>query len=248
VGRPQLTTVDIRQSADRFATRLSWLDSRHSFSYGRHYDPANVRFGLLVASNHDLVAAGAGFDPHPHRDMEIVSWVLAGRLEHADDAGHRGVVGPGQVQLTSAGGGIVHSERAHGGEPVEFVQMWVLPDGLGGEPSYQQADVAAALDPGGLVSVASGTPEQDAPLKLRQPGATLHAARLARGESVAAPAAAYLHVYVPRGTVALDAAGERAAELHQGDAARITAGGGQRITATEPAEVLVWEMRGILPG
>src|SRR5436305_14479837 len=127
-----MTTVDIHRSADRFATRLSWLDSRHSFSYGPHYDPANVRFGLLVASNHDTVAAGAGFDPHPHRDMEIVSWVLAGRLEHADDRGHRGVVRPGRAQLTSAGSGIVHSERAYGGGPVEFVQMWVLPAELGG--------------------------------------------------------------------------------------------------------------------
>src|SRR5918912_3303655 len=113
-----MSTVEIRPGGERFVTKLSWLDSRHSFSYGRHYDPDNTHFGLLVAANHDLVAAGAGFDPHPHRDVEIVSWVLSGALAHVDGAGHRGGARPGLVQRISAGSGIVHSERADGGEPV----------------------------------------------------------------------------------------------------------------------------------
>jgi len=237
--------VEVRRAADRFATRLSWLDSRHSFSFGRHYDPGNVQFGLLVVSNHDRVAAGAGFEPHPHRHMEIVSWVLAGALEHADDAGHRGVVRPGVVQRTSAGTGIVHSERAHGGEPVEFVQMWVFPDETGGEPAYAQADATEALAAGGLVPVVSGIPRHRAAgaVPIRQSGAALHAARLAAGESVPLPAAPYLHLYLARGRVTLDGAGD----LQAGDAARITAATGPQVTAGTPAELLVWEMHAALP-
>jgi quercetin 2,3-dioxygenase len=240
-----VSTVEVRRSADRFATRLSWLDSRHSFSFGRHYDPDNVCFGVLVASNHDRVAAGAGFEPHRHRDVEIVSWVLAGALEHTDDAGRRAVVRPGLVQRTSAGAGIVHSERAHGGEPVELVQMWVLPDETGGELDYRQGDVAAALAAGGLVPVASGMPRHrdTAAVPIRQRGAALHAARLAAGESVPLPAAPYLHLYVARGRVTLDCVAlHGAGELRAGDAARITAAAGQRVTATAPAELLIWEM------
>ncbi len=234
------TTVDVRRSADRLITSQSWLDSRHSFSFGRHYDPANTHFGPLVVSNHDVVAAGAGFDRHPHRDVEIVSWVLRGALSHADDAGNHGVIWPGLAQRISAGDGIVHSERAYGGEPVEFVQMWVLSEPAGGGPDYRQADVAAELAAGGLVPIASGIPgHRDlAALPIRQPHAALHAARLADRESVRLPAAPYLHLYVARGTVTLDGAGELAA----GDAARIAGGGGSRVTATDGAEVLVWEM------
>jgi redox-sensitive bicupin YhaK (pirin superfamily) len=232
--------VDIRRSADRFVTRLSWLDSRHSFSFGRHYDPSNVRFGLIVASNHDLVAAGAGYDPHPHRDVEIVSWVLAGALQHADDAGNRGVVRPGQVQRTSAGSGIVHSERAYGGEPVEFVQMWVLPDRTGVEPDHQRAEAAAELAAGGLVPIASGIPahRDAAVVRIRQAGAALHAGRLPAGESVTLPAAPQVHLYVARGSVTLQDAGA----LGPGDAARITAADRRRLTAVSAAEILVWEM------
>jgi len=240
-----VTTVDVRRSAGRFRTRLSWLDSRHSFSFGRHYDPTNIRFGLLLASNHDVVAAGAGYDPHPHRGVEIVSWVLAGALEHEDDAGNRGVVRPGWVQRTSAGSGIVHSERAYGAEPVEFVQMWAVPDEAGTEPDHQQADVTDALASGGLVPVASGIPRHrgSAAVRIRQRDAALSAARLAGGEPVPLPVAAYLHLYVARGSVTLHGAGELGpTELSRGDAARITAADGQRLTATGDAEILVWEM------
>jgi quercetin 2,3-dioxygenase len=241
-----VSTVEVRRSAERFATRLAWLDSRHSFSFGRHYDPANTHFGLLLAANHDVVQAGAGFGPHPHRDVEIVSWVLAGALEHADDAGNRGVIRPGQVQWTSAGAGIVHSERAHGGEPVEFVQMWVWPDGFGAAPDYRQGDVAAALAAGGLVPIASGIPRHRATaVPIRQRDAALHAARLATGESLPLPAAPYLHLYLARGRLTLDGAGD----LQAGDAARITAADNPapQVTATSPAELLVWEMHAAGP-
>ena len=129
--------VDIRRAADRPATKISWLDSKHSFSFGQHYDPANTHHGLLLVSNDDIVNPGTGFETHPHRDMEIVTWVLRGSLVHQDSTGNSGVIYPGLAQRMSAGTGILHSEkndswRLTGGEthtePVHFVQMWVVPD------------------------------------------------------------------------------------------------------------------------
>ena len=121
---------------DRFATDIGWLDSKHSFSFGQHYDPGNTHFGLLLVNNDDVVAPGSGFETHPHRDMEIVTWVLRGELVHQDSQGHNGLIYPGLAQRMSAGTGILHSEkndswRLTGGDahedPVHFVQMWVRP-------------------------------------------------------------------------------------------------------------------------
>ena len=108
-------TIDVRRAADRFATRIPWLDSHHSFSFGGHYDPANTHHGLLLVNNDDIVAPGTGFDTHPHRDMEIVTWVLRGSLVHQDSTGHAGVIYPGLAQRMSAGTGILHSEKNDAG-------------------------------------------------------------------------------------------------------------------------------------
>ena len=173
-----MTTVEIHRAADRFVTRLPWLRSRHSFSFGAHYDPANTHHGTLLVSNDDVVAPGAGFDPHPHRDTEIVTWVLSGALAHRDSAGHTGVVRPGLAQRMSAGRGVVHSERTDGAGPVHLVQMWVQPDEPGGDPGYAQRDVEADLRTGALVPVASG--RADSAIRIATRTATLHAARLPR--------------------------------------------------------------------
>ena len=149
-----MSTYDVRRTDDRAATRIDWLDSKHSFSFGGHYDPANTHFGLLLVSNDDVVAPGSGFETHPHRDMEIVTWVLDGALVHQDSTGHNGVIYPGLAQRMSAGRGILHSEkndawRVDGRDPhtdpVHFVQMWVLPDEGGIEPGYEQLDIGAEL-------------------------------------------------------------------------------------------------------
>jgi hypothetical protein len=103
--------VDVRRAGERPGTRLSWLDSKHSFSFGRHYDPANAHHGLLLVNNDDIVKPGTGFETHPHRDMEIVTWVLQGSLVHQDSEGHTGVIYPGLAQRMSAGTGILHSEK-----------------------------------------------------------------------------------------------------------------------------------------
>src|SRR4051812_41749283 len=137
--------VDVRKAGDRFATRIDWLDSKHSFSFGGHYDPHNTHFGLLLVSNDDIVAPGTGFETHPHRDMEIVTWVLSGSLVHQDSEGHSGVIYPGLAQRMSAGTGILHSEKndawrlrpgAEHDDPVHFVQMWVVPDTPAIDPGY----------------------------------------------------------------------------------------------------------------
>ena len=245
-------TVDIRRAEDRFTSRLGWLDSKHSFSFSHHYNPANTHHGLLMVSNDDTVAPGTGFDTHPHRDMEIVTWVLEGSLVHQDSTGHSGVIYPGLAQRMSAGRGILHSEKNDSwrlagevhNEPVHFVQMWVVPDERNIEPGYEQLEISDGLLSGGLVTVASGMPKHqgESAIRIRNNDAALHAARLQPGQTVEMPEAPYLHLFVARGTVSLEGAGA----LNSGDAVRFTATGGQRITAVEPAEILVWEMHAAL--
>ena len=246
-------SIDVRRAADRFATRIPWLDSHHSFSFGGHYDPDNTHHGLLLVNNDDVVAPGTGFDTHPHRDMEIVTWVLRGSLVHQDSTGHAGVIYPGLAQRMSAGTGILHSEKndswrltgddAHT-DPVHFVQMWVVPDEDGIEPGYAQREIDADLLSGALVPVASGMPrhDNDSAIRINNRFATLHAARLEPGQAVTLPDAPYLHLFVARGDVTLEGAGT----LAEGDAVRFTATGGQRVTATASAEILVWEMHATL--
>ncbi|ODU06888.1 MAG: quercetin 2,3-dioxygenase [Pseudonocardia sp. SCN 72-86] len=239
--------IDVRRADDRFSTRIDWLDSKHSFSFGQHHDRENTHHGLLLVNNDDVVTAGSGFETHPHRDMEIVTWVMQGSLVHQDSTGHNGVVYPGLAQRMSAGTGILHSEkndswRLQGDEhrdDVHFVQMWVVPDEGGITPGYEQLEIDDALLSGGLVPVASGMDKHgDAAIRIRNRYAALHVARLQPGQSVELPEAPFLHLFVPRGAVTLDGAGA----LTTGDAARFTATGGQRVTAAEPAEILVWEM------
>jgi quercetin 2,3-dioxygenase len=241
-------TVDVRRAEDRFSSQFGWLDSKHSFSFGHHFDHANTHHGLLLVNNDDVVDAGTGFDTHPHRDMEIVTWVLEGSLVHQDSTGHNGIIYPGLAQRMSAGRGIMHSEKndswrlsgdAHR-DPVHFVQMWVVPDEDGITPGYEQLEIDHELLSGSLVPVASGMAEHDgqSAIRIRNRYAALHAARLQPGQSVELPEAPFLHLFVPRGRVTLEGAGA----LGTGDAVRFTATGGQRVTATEPAEVLVWEM------
>jgi len=244
--------VDVRRADERFTTRLGWLDSKHSFSFSRHQDPANTHHGLLLVNNDDIVKPGTGFETHPHRDMEIVTWVLQGSLVHQDSEGHTGVIYPGLAQRMSAGTGILHSEKNDSwrlaGEqhtdPVHFVQMWVVPDEAGITPGYEQLEIDHELLSGGLVTVASGMPEHDgaAAIRIKNRHAALHAARLRPGQSVHLPDAPFLHLFVPRGRVTLEGVGS----LEEGDAVRFTAAGGQRVTADEPAEVLVWEMHATL--
>ena len=233
-------TIDVRRADERFLTHISWLDSKHCFSFSRHYDPENTHHGLLLVSNDDRVRAGTGFTTHPHRDMEIVTWVLDGELEHKDTTGHQGLIYPGLAQRMSAGRGIWHSEMNPSGDSdVHFVQMWVLPDTERIDPGYEQLDINPELDKGGLVPIASGRGHASA-ISIRQAGATLWGGRLNPGETVEVPDNQAVHVFVARGKAQLEGAGD----LVEGDAVRHTAAGGPRLTANSEtgAEVLVWEM------
>jgi hypothetical protein len=244
------TPIDIRRASDRFVTDFGWLDSKHSFSFGHHRDRTNTHHGLLVVNNDDIVRGGTGFDTHPHQDMEIVTWVLSGTLEHKDSERNRGVIYPGLAQRMSAGRGIWHSEMNNSGtEDVHFVQMWVLPDTERIDPGYEQLDINDELAKGGLVPIASGK-GHDAAISIRQAGAVLWGGRLSSGETVDVPED--LHVFVAQGAARLDGApgtnGVHAAggstdgtRLDAGDAARVTDLGGLTLTAHDDgAEVLVW--------
>lgn len=261
------STLDIRRAADRLTTKIGWLDSKHSFSFGHHYDPDNTHHGMLLVNNDDIVAAGQGFDTHPHRDMEIVTWVLRGSLVHQDSMGNSGVIYPGLAQRMSSGTGIMHSEKndswrlpdiagshaAQHDEPVRFIQMWVLPDVAGVTPGYEQLEIDGELLSGGLVTVASGMDayRDHAAIRINNRGAAMHVARLAPGApGFTLPDAPALHLFVARGSVELEGAGP----LAEGDAVRIAGGGGQRLSlpsafadaAPTDAEVIVWEMHASL--
>jgi redox-sensitive bicupin YhaK (pirin superfamily) len=231
------TAMDVRKAASRPHTEIGWLDSHHSFSFGGQYDPNNTHHGLLLVSNDDRVAAGTGFSTHPHQDMEIVTWVLSGRLEHKDSEGNQGELYPGLAQRMSAGRGIWHSEmNPSPTEAVHFIQMWVPPDTERIDPGYEQLDINAELDKGGLQPIASGQ-GHDAAITIRQRDAVLWGGRLKPGETVAVPDGRHAHLFVAIGDAALEGAGA----LAEGDAVRLAGAGSPKLTAgPEGAEVLIW--------
>ncbi|WP_405447110.1 pirin family protein [Streptomyces achromogenes] len=216
-------TTDVQRAGERYrgGDPEAGIDTRHAFSFGPHYDPGNLRFGALIACNEERLAPGAGFDEHPHRHTEIVTWVVEGELTHRDSAGHETRVGPGDVQHLSAAAGVRHVERNDGPAPLTFLQMWLTPRQPGGTPSYT------------LVSAAEGPVGYAVPAA----GAVLHVRRLGPGERTAVPDAPWVYAHVVRGAVRL-----AGAELGPGDAARITGAEGLEALATAPAELLLWEM------
>jgi quercetin 2,3-dioxygenase len=231
------SNIDIRRADERFATKIDWLDSKHSFSFGPHHDPDNTHHGLLLVNNDDVVRAGTGFGTHPHRDMEIVTWVLSGELEHRDSEGNHGIILPGHAQRMSAGTGIRHSEHnASATTDVHFLQMWVLPDTQGIRPGYEQLDISAEIASGSLIPIASGKQDEGA-ITIHQRDAVLWGARLDAGGRVDVPDDRHAHVFVARGSGDLESGGK----LGTGDAARLTDANGLTFTAgPDGAEVLIW--------
>lgn len=240
-------TVEVRRGADRAVTTHPGIETRHAFSFGQHHEPGNTHHGLLLAHNEDRIEPGAGYDTHAHRDTEIVTWVLAGALTHADSQGRAGELRPGSVQRVSAGRGIEHSERHADDDPtaeeLHLVQMWLLPDAPGAAPGHEQRDLTGALAGGDLVTVASGMPRDDGGpgVRLGVASAALHVARPPSGRTLDLPAAEFLHVHLARGAATLTA-GDGPVALTAGDAARLRAAGRTALRATTDAEILVWEM------
>lgn len=227
-----------RRAADRGHANHGWLDSFHSFSFADYYDPAHMGFGALRVINEDRVQPGMGFGTHGHRDMEIVSYVLAGALEHRDSMGNGSVIRPGQVQRMSAGTGVRHSEfNASKSEPVHFLQIWIVPDARGLKPAYGQLafDREAARRAFVLLASKEG---RDGSIQVHQ-DVDLWVTRLDAGErrerTLGPGRQAWVHV--ARGSVSLNGAA-----LREGDGAAVSAEETLAFLGQGEAEVLVFDL------
>jgi hypothetical protein len=230
--------IQVRKSEDRGHANHGWLDSHHSFSFADYHDPAHVQFSVLRVINEDRVAPGEGFPTHGHRDMEIVSYVLEGALEHKDSLGTGSVICPGDVQRMSAGTGVRHSEfNASKSALVHFLQIWILPDRAGHAPGYEQKHFdPAELD--GQLRVVASPDGRNGSVTIHQ-DAFLYATRLSGNAAVShglAPGRrAYVHV--ARGQVALNGTA-----LVAGDGARVENETQLRLEQGRDAEVLVFDL------
>lgn len=228
----------IRRAGERGYADHGWLRSFHTFSFADYYAPAHMGFRSLRVINEDRVEGGKGFGTHPHRDMEIISYVLSGGLQHKDSMGTGSVIRPGDVQRMSAGTGVTHSEfNASPTDLVHFLQIWILPDARGYPPSYEQKHFSEAERQGKLRLVASKDGAEGS-LTIHQ-DARLYAGLLAPGESVSHTFAPkrYGWLHVARGKVAV--AGQ---ELGAGDAAAFEEPGDISIQGSEPSEILLFDL------
>lgn len=230
--------IQIRKADARGATRLDWLDSRHSFSFAGYYDPRFLGYRDLVAINDDRMIGGSGFPTHPHRDMEIISYVVAGGLKHRDSTGAEGVIGVGEVQRMRAGTGIRHSEyNAFDDRETRFLQIWIRPDRQGLTPGYEQIrpDDAARRD---RLAVIASTDGRDGSLQLAQDAVVLASTLSPRGRVVHRPGAGRHHwVQVVDGAVAVNGTA-----LGTGDGAALAGVDVLVLDSTTGAEVLVFDL------
>jgi len=230
--------ITVRKSDERGVTNIGWLDSRHSFSFGEYYDPAFESFGALRVINEDWIAGGAGFPPHPHRDMEIVTYILEGAISHKDSSGGGGTIKPGEIQRMSAGAGIVHAEfNASADRSCHLLQIWIMPSKRGIEPGYEQKTIDAKAVQNHFARIAAPDPQpnevrlvQDAEIWVAQLDADVEAIHaLAQGRK------AWLQV--AKGEVKL---GDEV--LKAGDAAAITDLQQITVRSVTPAEILLFDL------
>jgi redox-sensitive bicupin YhaK (pirin superfamily) len=230
--------ISIRKSNDRGRANHGWLDTHFTFSFADYFDPEHVQFRTLRVMNDDRVAGGGGFPMHPHRDMEIVTYVLEGALEHRDSMGNGSVIKPGDVQYMSAGSGVTHSEfNPSKTAPVHLYQIWMLPEKKGLKPAYDQKNFSETEKRGKLRLVAS--PDgRDGSLKIRQDN-ELYATVLGAGDSVkhALQPERHAYVQVARGSVKLNGQ-----QLAEGDGAAISAEKAVELTGVKDAEVLLFDL------
>lgn len=230
--------IAFRRSAERGQADHGWLRSAHSFSFADYHDPAHMGFGALRVINDDRVAPGQGFGTHGHRDMEIVSYVLSGALEHRDSMGNGSIIRPGNVQRMSAGTGVRHSEyNPSPDEPVHFLQIWIEPAERGIAPGYEEKTLAEPAKRGRL-ALAASPDGADGSVTLHQ-DARLYVGLFDGEESAVHPLAAgrRAYVHVARGEVRVN--GER---LDAGDAAKLTGEPRVELSAGRGAEVLLFDL------
>ena len=229
--------IYLRLANERGHANHGWLDTWHTFSFANYYDERYMGVSALRVINDDTVEPGAGFGTHGHRDMEIISYVLSGGLEHKDSMGFGTVIRPGEVQRMSAGTGVRHSEfNASDSEPVNFLQIWIMPDRQGVEPGYEQKDFSDELN--GQLRLVASPDGRDGSLTIHQ-DAELYATRLDEGQQVEyqADRARTLYIHIARGRVELNGN-----ELSHGDGAAVQQEELIKITASSDAEVLLFNL------
>jgi quercetin 2,3-dioxygenase len=227
--------LQIRPSEERGQNKLSWLDSRFSFSFDQYYDPEHVHFRALRVLNEDVIAPGQGFGMHPHRDMEILTWILEGSLEHRDSTGGQGVIRPGELQHMSAGTGVMHSEfNPSAKQPTHLLQIWLLPERKDLKPEYEQLSFSDQELRGKFYHVAG----PKAAVTIHQ-DADLYIARLDKGAGAkhALEKGRHAWLQVVRGSVRANGT-----QLKRGDGAAISGESSVRVEAAEPTEVLLFDL------
>ena len=230
--------ITLRRSDERGHAKIDWLESRHSFSFGDYYNPAHESFGPLRVINEDWIKGGAGFPPHPHRDMEIVTYILDGAIAHKDSTGGGGTIRPGEIQRMSAGSGIVHAEfNASATETCHLLQIWIMPSKRGIQPGYEQKTIDAEAVRNHFGRIAAPEPRENE-VRLVQ-DAEIWTAQLDAGVEAIHPLAqgrkAWLHV--ARGEVRLDDE-----VLKAGDAAAITDQAQIAVRSNVESEVLLFDL------
>lgn len=230
--------ITLRRSEDRGRTKIAWLDSRHSFSFGDYYDPNHESFGALRVINEDWIAGGAGFPPHPHRDMEIVTYILAGAIAHKDSTGGGGTIRPGEIQRMSAGSGIVHAEfNASATQSCHLLQIWIMPAARGIAPSYEQKTIPADAMQNRFARIAAPDPRENE-VRLMQ-DAQIWAAKFDAGMETRHGLAPGRKAWVQVAKGQIDVADQT---LKAGDAAAITGQDHISFRSGAPSEVLLFDL------
>lgn len=230
--------LTIRRSQERGHANHGWLDSYHTFSFANYYDPAHMGFRSLRVINEDWIAPERGFGTHPHRDMEIISYVLEGALEHKDSMGNGSIIRPGEVQRMSAGTGVTHSEfNPSSQEAAHLLQIWILPDTAGVEPSYEQKTFSAAEKTGQLRLIASRDGREGS-VQIHQ-DANLYAAIVQPGETLTQDLNPDRGVWIQVAVGSVTVNGE---SLNAGDAAALTQETVLKLVGQSQAEVLVFDL------
>lgn len=225
--------MEIRRSSSRFVERSPGRRTQHGFSFGAHYDPEWLSFGPMVCHDDHLLGRGRGFDEHAHADLEIVTYVVSGALEHRDSLGTFGTLAAGEVAVLSAGAGVRHSEAAAATGQARFVQVWLTPDRAGSVPKYARSAATDSRPGAGLVPIVGA----GSGLEVGVAGAAYGVARLDAGERLILPVASRLHLYVASGVLLRSS---MAAPLEAGDAFCFTDEPAHQVRAGVPTEILVW--------
>ena len=230
--------ITIRKAADRGHTKIDWLDSRHSFSFGDYYDPQHMGFGPLRVINDDRVTPGGGFGAHPHRDMEIITYIVSGAVEHKDSLGTGSVIRPGDVQRMTAGSGIRHSEfNPSKTEPVHFLQIWIQPNQKNLTPSYEQRTLSETERLGGLRLIASQD-GRDESVTIHQ-DVDVYASLLESGQAVrhSIRGGRIVWLQLIRGSISLNGQ-----QLQPGDGTAIEQEQKLEITSQDESELLLFDL------